>query len=426
MPRNRGTRTRVATGVYRDAQGHALVAMVGGVQRERRAPRDWSLRRLIDARDAFRAELRAEASRAAARRPTAGTLAADAPRYLASVRQMPSYRARFWQIEKWVDALGDRHRDDITTAMVATQLHTWLADGYAPQTCNHLRTALLQLYRRLDGPDARNPARAVPKLPVEAPVARALPVLAVARILHALRPRTATRARLAVMATTGLSQAELVRVQADDIDWRGGTLLARARRKGAGSHPRLIPLTRHARLALRWFVAAEAFGPFSTAAMRSRFRDACERAGYGETDWRPYDLRHTFATLVAAAGDERAVQAVLGHTTTATTRRYTLGSVDARVQRAVLGLDQRRSVDRRDSNPRPVAKSFAAAAATGLAASGLEPARPQPTEVHSVAGGQSRGPEVGGPNVPVLAQSDPAGRPRPARRSTARKPENAR
>jgi site-specific recombinase XerD len=338
VPRNRGARERVATGIYRDARGFSIVAVVGGEHHERRYPLGTGIRTLMDRREDLKAELRREQARTAATSPQFGTLKADAPRYLAAVHSMPSYAARAWQIGLWVEALGHRQRDAINPADVSTQLHTWHAAGDAPQTCNHLRTALVQLYVRLDGKEARNPARAVPKFRVEAPVARALPVLAVARILRQFRPRSQTRARLAVIATTGISHAEMMRLMPDDI--RPHVLIARARRKGHGTQPRTIPLTKHARLALRAFVRSACWGRFSTASMRSRFLDACERAGYSGRGWRPYDLRHTFATAVAlASGDDRAVQELLGHTDRKTGQRYTLGSVDARVAKAIEALD---------------------------------------------------------------------------------------
>jgi integrase len=339
VPRNRGARERVSTGVYKDSAGFSIIVTVGGVNHERRWPHGTNLQTLRTAREALATDLRRSHVVRAAAAPQAGTLAVDAPRYLASVRSMPSYQAREWQIRLWVEAIGKRQRADITPADVSTQLHTWRGEGYAPQTCNHLRTALIQLYARLDGKEARNPARAVPKFRVEPPVSRAIPVLAVAAILRQFRVRSQTRARLAVIATTGLSHAELVRLTPADVNLKAGTLLARARRKGGGSQPRTVPLTKHARLALRAFMRVDAWGPFSAPSMRSRFRDACTRAGYGDTDWRPYDLRHTFATVVAqASGDERAVQALLGHTDRKMTQRYTIGSVDERVTRAIAAL----------------------------------------------------------------------------------------
>jgi integrase len=362
MPRNRGERHRVATGIYRDASGYAVVVTAGGERQERRFPHTLTIEQLIAKRVRLREEIAAEVEQRGARTPQRGSLAADAPGYLAAVRSMPSFDSRERHIGLWVDALGLHQRDAITPAMVSTQLHLW-RKRYAAQTCNHLRTALGHLYSLLDGKGARNPARDVPKFPVEQEIARNLPPLDVARILRQFRPGSKTRARLAVIATTGLSHAEVKRMQPQDVDLRRRVLVARARRKGAGSSPRTIPLTRHAVRALRLFARLDAWGPFSNSSMHSRFRDACANAGFllrskrhpRGVDWRPYDLRHTFAAEVArASGDERAVQELLGHTSRTTTRRYTLGSVDARVSKAIQALEARdRGPIRGPSKKRP-------------------------------------------------------------------------
>lgn len=357
MPRHRGARERLATGVYRDARGVSVVAHVNGRQVEERHPHGTPLATLRARREALRVDARRAAAKAEAARPQAGTLAADAPAYLATCRAMPSFEARARHVALWVEALGAVRRDAITPAMVAAQLQAWRADGYAEQTCNLLRTALIQLYAVLDGAEARNPARAVPKYRIRYDDPRALPALVVARILRQFRPSSKTRARLAVIATTGLAHAELKRLQPRDVELAPrltrdgdtfGVVIARARRKGSGAAARAVPLTRHAWRALRVFVRVQAFGDFSHHSMRSRFRDACARAGYvlkgpdapHGLDWRPYDLRHTFATAVAqASGDERAVAEILGHAPgSAMTRRYTLGSIAPRVAAAVAAL----------------------------------------------------------------------------------------
>jgi integrase len=341
MPRDRGARTRIDRGIYRDAAGVEVQVMVAGQRRSARFPLATGKGVLRDARERLRAELRASAGRA--RRPGTGTLAADAVRYLAAVRSMPSYADRARDIAAWVGVFGDRTRDSLQPVDVATQLHTWRQAGKAPQTCNHLRTALSQLYARLDGPDGRNPARAVKKFPTEPPLPRAIPQRAVAAILRHMRKDGKTRARLAVIASTGLAHAELRRLQPADVQLEAGHVIARARRKGAGSAPRVIPLTRRARAALRLFVRLDAFGPFGRSSMHSAFRRACASAGYGDTDWRPYDLRHTFGTaVVLASGDEKAAQILLGHASASTTGRYTLGAAQARAQAAITAMDRRR------------------------------------------------------------------------------------
>lgn len=340
MPKGRGQRERIERGIYRDAYGYEVQVMVRGHRKSARFPLSLSRTALRDEREALRVELR---KKKAPKTAVACTLAADAVRYLAAVRAMPSYSDRARAIDEWVTAFGDQDRDDIEAADVSAQLHAWRHAGKAAQTCNHLRTALSQLYARLDGPDARNPARAVPKFRVEAPLPRAIPQAAVTAILRHLRKHGKTRARLAVIASTGLAHAELRRLTPGDIDLKAGTVIARARRKGAGSVPRVIPLTRRAKAALRLFVRLEAFGAFGRSSMHKAFRRACTAAGYADTDWRPYDLRHTFGTaVVLASGDEKAAQILLGHASSSTTGRYTLGAAQARALAAVAAMDRRR------------------------------------------------------------------------------------
>lgn len=345
-PRQRSPRERLATGIYRDTTGISVVVVLDGQPHERRHPLGTPLRTLQAARKKLHATLLRIRGTVAA----PGTLAGDAPAYLAAVASMPSYRTRALYVRRWVEVFGLQRRDTLTPLQIRTQLQAWAVtprpprrEGgpprppLKPETLRHLLKVLRHLYTVLDGRGAPNPARDVPMPPAPAPELRAIPPLAIAHILRQFRTGSKTRARLAVLATTGMGPSEIMRLEPGHIRLADGVVMAMARRKGQGAAARAIPLTTHARLALRAFVRAKAWGRFSPPAMHHGFRRACERAGYGATDWRPYDLRHTFAAYVAAAGDQYAVQAVLGHTTIATTTRYTLGSVDARVWNAVLG-----------------------------------------------------------------------------------------
>jgi integrase/recombinase XerC len=341
MPRTRGPRTRLERGIYQDSRGYELQVMVAGQRRSQRLPLGTSRAQLRATLAALVTDLRRQAPTTAA--VGRATLAADAPRYLAAVRAMPSYSDRRRDIEAWVAVVGDRPRHGLSSADIATQLHRWRQAGAAAQTCNHRRTALSQLYAVLDGRDAPNPARAVPKFPTPAPLPRALPVGAVRAILRQLRKDGKTRARLAVIASTGVSHAELGRLRPADVQLEAGVLLVGSRRKGKGSAPRLIPLTRRAKAALRLFVRLQCWGRFSRSSLHKAFRRACVAAGYGDTDWRPYDLRHTFGTeVVLATGDERAAQVLLGHASLSTTSRYTLGAAQARAAAAIAAMDRAR------------------------------------------------------------------------------------
>lgn len=337
MPRNRGKRETLAPGIYRDDRGISIVATVGGQQEERRYPLDTPLEELQRHRRTLAAAMR-KTRRAA----TPGTLAGDADAYLRAVRSMPSYATRATYVDHWVTALGDVKRRALTPVQIRQQLQAWATGPqprygtpYAPETLRHLLKVLRHWYTVLDGKGARNPARDVPLPAAPKPEPRAIPPLAVAHILRQFRARSQTRARLAVIATTAMTHAELKRLQPAHIQWEAGVVIALARRKGAGAEARSIPMTRHARLALRAFARVKAWGDFSNSSMHARFRAACEAAGYGETDWRPYDLRHTMLTEVARlTRDDRAVQEWAGHTSAAMVRRYTLGSVSTRLAQA--------------------------------------------------------------------------------------------
>ncbi len=367
MPRNRGARERVATGVFRDAHGYSIVAKVDGDQEERRYPHGTSFDKLRTLRAALVTEMSRRHGRAV---PGKGTFAAAAREYLKAVKAMASYKSRRRQIEMWVGVFGSRQTTKVSHVDIAQQIQRWLTEPrdpqdedsppYSVQYILHLHTALSHLFTTLY-PDAHNPMERVgrPAAPELEP--RAIPVRDFVRVLRAMPRGSLMKARLAVMAATGTGQIELMRVKRTDVQLAPklepdapfhGYVILRARRKGKGAVPRTIPLTRHAWRAWRLFLAVDAFGDFSTSNMRRDFRDAAAKAGFvlrddehpDGLDWRPYDARHTFLTEIALAShDERAAQELGGHADIRTTRRYTQGSVSPRVAAAIgaLGASRR-------------------------------------------------------------------------------------
>ena len=338
MDSQRRHRVRVSEGIYRDRWGLSAKVQAGGQTREKRYRANTSIKTM----QRWRAETRI-ALRAAADRATRGTLAADVERYLQTVAHLASYRDRKHDIALWVTEFGHRRRDTITTAEIDAVLSRWLAEGLAASTVRHRRTALYSLWVALDGAEARNPVRAalLPRQP--APEARALSYVTIERILKAMpdigvapkgqaRPEVSlTKARLRVLAYTGLPQASIMRLRPEDIDLEHARLTIRPRRKGAGTTTRVVPLTPHGVEALRQFIAVGAWGPFSTSAMRYSFLRACKAAGV--TGARPYDLRHSFGTAIyLASGDILAASKFLAHSSTTTTQRYTLAAEDARLR----------------------------------------------------------------------------------------------
>jgi integrase len=143
-----------------------------------------------------------------------------------------------------------------------------------------------------------------------------------------------TKARLDVLAWTGLRPRELMRLTPADVN-RGRKQITISPAKDGP--PRIVPLTPLAVAALQRFAARDAWGPFSLASARKSLHLACKAAKVPPI--RIYDLRHSFLSLVAVVSrDERIVQHLAGHTHSRTTQRYTLSSVDPRVVKAMAAV----------------------------------------------------------------------------------------
>lgn len=273
--------------------------------------------------------------------------AADTERYLKAVAAMASYSDRERDVQAWIATFGTQDRATITSAQIAEQLSTW-RKTLAASTVNHRRTALLHLWRLLDGKSAANPVRDIPKYREPAPDARGLSYDVVRAIFDAM-PASVHKARLEVIAYTGLPHATIGRLSARDIDLKAGVLVRPERHKGKGTRRQTVPLTVEGIRALQSLIDQDGLTePFSRYVMYGEFRRACARVekttGVDLAGVRPYDLRHSYGTeLYRRTGDERAVQQLLGHAKIETTHRYTLGGVDARLRAAVAAFDAKLS-----------------------------------------------------------------------------------
>lgn len=271
-----------------------------------------------------------------------GSFRDHAAGYLRAVSAMPTYKERAQHIAEWCAVFGDRARHLITSAEISAQLHTWRSAGRAASTVNHRRTALMHLYSVLDGRSGRNPVRDTPKFSEPDPEPRAVRAEVVGAILHSMGD-TDSRARLMVMATTGIPGSSLGRIKPEFVDWEAGTVFVPGRQKGKRTKARVLPLTRQGLLAFQAIKSRGAWGPFSHSSLHKAFRRACDAAVELKKlkpedimGVRPYDLRHAFGTSVyLATGDIRATQILMGHSSEKLTHRYTLGAVDARLALAV-------------------------------------------------------------------------------------------
>jgi integrase len=281
--------------------------------------------------------------------PEAGrTLREDVAAYLRQVQTMPTIRHRRDDLALWLRAFGpERVRASITSGDIRAQLENWRAEGYAPSTVNHRRTALMHLWSVLDGKSAPNPARDVPRYHEESQDAPPsdLSSDAVAVVFASLQEGP-SRAWLELWRRTGWPPAQMRKIELADIDW-DVAVYVRRRSKGRGVAGKWLPVLDEAWAALRDLKRLGCIGDgFRTDSLRNAFIRAAERARtrimlplsvVAELERvTPYQLRHSFGTLVASStGDERAVQELLQQSDIRTTRRYTKRSVDPRVAAAL-------------------------------------------------------------------------------------------
>jgi integrase len=378
MTTRKHRRRRIAAGVYADRYGITARVKVGSgptaLVAEERFTRESSLLDIRNWQDQQRADLRAL-------RPQvrSGTLDAEISAYLRELADRPQLqRARAVYLAWWAnyrDARGRRFGSRRRHSLTASELKAALANFAstprggphrkpaipAPSTVRHYRMALHTLWNALDGKSRPNPLGDVPAPRLDDPEPRAIPYAIIEKIFEAMpergqglrhQPRATvskTKARLRLMAYTGLPPAQIMRLQPEHIDWDGASVLVHGRRKGKGSRPARLPLIPAALDALRAFAAASAWGSFSMSSVRATWwravRAMVDRLALTDyraaknlldsllrTRIRPYDLRHSYLTESYKIGrDLRATQALAMHSDVRMTERYTLAAVDPRL-----------------------------------------------------------------------------------------------
>lgn len=330
MPR-RGTRKRVAEGIYRDATGYEVTAKVGKVQRSKRYPPEASMRTMRDWRLATIAALK----HATPPRPHTGLLGTDAEDYIGQMRHLAGFVSRRSEVRAWVALYGKVPRSSITAADVRMARLVWLENGVSPKTVNNRVFTLQHLYRVLDGAKAPTPCDDISPLPVPKTVPQVVDAETIVRVDQALqrfeqtgRLRTAkARARFRVFVTTGKRPSEIMRAQPEHVDF--------ARRvwipvDGKGGFCPGVYLNDDMLAAWQLFAEAKAWGYFREGSWVRTLR----RAGWPE-GLRLYQARHTVGILMSEAGIDLAdIQAHLGHKQIATTRKTYVPVRGSRMQRA--------------------------------------------------------------------------------------------
>lgn len=365
-----------APGIRRHGAGWQAAVTVRGERSFAQWPLEISLREMQEWQKDERARLRT----LTAGRPKGGTFDADAHRYLQlpDVQALPTYAERVQHIEAWIAVFATRRRRTIGPLDIEAQKYRWLQSrgddpetgkplpGYAPNSVNKRLRALSNLWTKLDGRRAPNPVLEVRECEEPDAEARGLPYDVIEAILAAIpetyigvtkdgtrtrgksiRRPSQTKARLRVIAYTGLSHGQLMKLTPADVDLDAATVRLVARTKGKSARrahhkplPALLPLIQPAVDAFREFDRLGCWGPFSPSSMWKAFQRAC-----GELDLEgltPYDFRHSFLTAVyLETKDLRVTGQFGGHRSERTTKRYTGAAVAPHVAEAAEKVARR-------------------------------------------------------------------------------------
>ncbi|WP_170862783.1 site-specific integrase [Halomonas caseinilytica] len=133
-------------------------------------------------------------------------------------------------------------------------------------------------------------------------------------LLQAIPDRNAVEKKvIALAALTGLRQGELLSLDASNV--HGGRILLRPDQTKSGK-ARVVPVPEDAR---PWLEDL----PFATTYPRLRWAWEKAREAVGRKDLRFHDLHHSYASMLAQAGESMTtVRDLLGHSSLIVTSRY--------------------------------------------------------------------------------------------------------
>ena len=371
-------------GRWRGVDGRLVNKRIGKVRTRgqkdgiTRADAERGLRRLVEA------ETRQPAPAPSERSPTVDGVADELRARLAVEGARLSYRQNCESMQRVhvSPAIGKRRVDSITRQDVERLARSMLERGLAPKTVRNVMTFLHSVFAlavesdwlprnpvdRAARPRRRREGDADPDLQFLTPaeldaVIGAIPDHPIDR--DALGPVL----RLVVLAagTSGLRQSELLGLRWKHVDMRAQRIRVRNawvryEHSGEGksdlSTKRSVPMTDRLAVELkRWrlrtvfsddddlvFAHPELGVPLDRTKVTRRFQNACVAAGVRKIRFQ--DLRHTFATTLAAAGVPlRTIQEYLGHSDLKTTQiyaHYAPSTREVQVINEAFGLPGRR------------------------------------------------------------------------------------
>jgi site-specific recombinase XerD len=195
---------------------------------------------------------------------------------------------------------------------------------WQPRTSERRVTALRGFARWTGALDPlRGYTTPTPARPVPHPIPEGIP--GVLRLIDACGFHFEKRALIAMTGLCGLRIAEALSIRPEDVDYERGLLTV----YGKGSKVRVIPMSERAanEIAVAYARAIQDGRPTVLRWKDRHARATITRLGVKAGLTRPlssHDLRATFATAAyAKSKDLRAVQELLGHSSSATTELYT-------------------------------------------------------------------------------------------------------
>lgn len=359
------SKQRKAKGIYEDASGRFIRISVKGTPidlRREADERNQVTGALIKRGDSYkdrdipwlrdeRIRRQAEATlKADIRADTADRFPADVERFLATISSTGHRVNTQGYMAHWAHHFEQHRRNTITDLDVAT---AFAAIQQANSTKRHIRRALINFYEALNGKSGYNPGRSLRNPPKDEDTIRDLPWADIEQVFAALPP-SRSKARLLLIAYTGLPQKQIAQLRPSDLRLEARELVVHPRRKGAGAAGRVIPLSDRAVAALKEFIRLEAFGTFQNRQLVETFWSGATRAGVTwPDDARPYDLRHSFLTEVARGGADIRDIATLGmHATLEQAARYIKGAAQQRATTAIASIPRFSTTTKRGKSPK--------------------------------------------------------------------------
>jgi integrase len=225
---------------------------------------------------------------------------------------------------------------------------TQIEAGYAADTCRMTISRLRAMFLRAtqDGYIFQNPWEGVKGPPKPRPRPRYLLPAEVKRLLASAKAER--RLRWAVLAYTGARPSEALRITWRDVDFKNRSIRIVNAQKGAGVDAnRVVPIIDELMPHLK--LAKQESGEVLSGAhnWRRTLKADLQVAGV-RADVTPYDLRHTFGTILAAAHvDLLIIRDLMGHSSIKTTEIYThvIPTGHERTSRQVSNFLCRNSVD---------------------------------------------------------------------------------